>query len=96
MYNQILAVCLKQPKNHLFILALGPTATVLADDLSKNNYRALDLGHLDIEYEWMKMKADHFVPVPSKYTNEATGGRKVKNVQDKEYLSQIIAKIDYT
>jgi len=94
VYDQILTACQKQPKNSLFILALGPTATVLADDLSKSGYRALDLGHLDIEYEWMKMKADHLVPVPSKYTNEAKGGKKVKNVQDKEYLSQIIAKIN--
>ena len=93
-YDRIFAVCKKQSKNCLFILALGPTATVLADDLSKIGYRALDLGHLDIEYEWMKMNADHIVPIPSKYTNEAKGGRKVKDVQDEVYLSQIISRIN--
>ena len=40
------------PKDKLFILALGPMATVLAYDLARLGYRALDLGHIDIEYEW--------------------------------------------
>ena len=93
VYDKILIACKKQPKNYLFILALGPTATVLADDLSKNGYTALDLGHLDIEYEWMNMKADHIVPVPFKYVNEAKGGQYVKKIQDKIYSSQIIEKI---
>ena len=36
----------------MIIIALGPTATVLAYDLAKEGYQALDMGHFDIEYEW--------------------------------------------
>ena len=38
-------------KNNLFLIALGPTATVLSYDLAKEGYYALDIGHLDIEYD---------------------------------------------
>lgn len=56
--------------NALILLALGPTATVMAYELAKDGYWAVDIGHIDIEYEWMKMGVDHKVAVPGKYTNE--------------------------
>lgn len=58
-------------RTDLLILALGPTATVMANDLAREGYQALDLGHIDIEYEWWKMGADKKVPVPGKFCNEA-------------------------
>lgn len=39
-------------KNKLILLSFGITATVLAYELAKLGYQAIDLGHLDIEYEW--------------------------------------------
>jgi hypothetical protein len=45
-YNEILAQCIKLDKRYLFIMAVGATATILAYDLSKLGYQALDLGHL--------------------------------------------------
>ncbi len=94
VYDKILTACQKQPKNCLFILALGPTATVLADDLSQCGYRALDLGHLDLGYEWLQMRADHIVPVPTKFTNKIKTGKHAQNIQDPVYLNQIIEKIE--
>lgn len=38
-------------KNKLILLSFGITATVLAYELAKLGYQAIDLGHLDIEYE---------------------------------------------
>lgn len=61
------------PAQTLVLCALGMTATVLAYDLSQAGYQAIDLGHIDIEYEWMRMGATDKVPVPGKYTNEAYG-----------------------
>lgn len=60
-------------KDHLFLLALGPTATVLAYRLHKAGFRAIDIGHMDIEYEWFKMRATEKVPILNKYVNEAGG-----------------------
>lgn len=45
-YDSILEECLKKDKDKLFLIAAGPTATVLAYDLSKKGYQALDIGHL--------------------------------------------------
>lgn len=38
------------------IVVLGPTATVLAYDLAKAGYQALDIGHLGKAYDWLKRK----------------------------------------
>ena len=38
-------------QEYLILLALGPTATVMAYDLAKLGYQAIDIGHVDIEYE---------------------------------------------
>lgn len=70
-YDEILNECCRQETDTLFILALGPTATVLANDLSINGYQALDLGHIDIEYEWWRTKAKEKTPIKAKFSNEA-------------------------
>lgn len=77
--------------SYLVLLALGPTATVLAYDLTKQGYQALDIGHLDIEYEWCRMKATHKVPVKGKYVNEA-GGAPQEQISDKQYASEIVCR----
>ena len=90
-YEDILKECLKLPEESLYIIALGPTATVLAYDLAKNNRRALDLGHIDIEYEWFLMGVTEKVPIKNKYVNECRNGKVITKIDDKEYLSQICA-----
>lgn len=92
-YAEILDICKKQPKDSLFIIALGPTATVLAYDLAKGGYRALDLGHIDIEYGWFLMGAKKKVPIKNKYVNEVKSARKITDIDDSNYLSQIIADL---
>ena len=53
-YDFILEEALKTDKNKLVIIILGPTATVLAYDLAKQGYQALDLGHIAKNYDWYK------------------------------------------
>ena len=93
-YAQILEECLKMPKDFLFIMALGPTATVLAEDLTNSGYRALDIGHLDTAYEAFLRKATKFVPVEGKIVfNEERKEKNLKPCPDKRYYEQIVAKI---
>ena len=93
-YDKILSECLKQPKNKLFILALGPTATVLAVDLADKGYRALDIGHLDTCYETFLRKADKFVPVEGKIVfNSERYNCLLKPCKDENYNKQIITEI---
>lgn len=55
-YKKIYSSIKKYERDTLVILMAGPTAKVLADDLSKDGYRALDLGHLMKDYDWYKRK----------------------------------------
>jgi len=77
-YDELLkAVTTYVPKDRLVLLSLGMTATVMAYDLAKLGYQAIDLGHLDIEYEWYLRGDTHMdkpVAVEGKFTNEAVGG----------------------
>ncbi len=92
-YGQILGAVKKQDKGRLVLLALGPTATILAYDLAKEGFRAVDIGHIDIEYEWYLMGATEKVAVKNKYTNEAYGGNQQFGIEDKEYEKQIVVKV---
>jgi hypothetical protein len=69
------------------------TATVLSRDLAHKGYQAIDIGHIDIEYEWMLRNATSKIAIPGKFTNEVSGGNKVEEVIDNQYLSQIVARI---
>lgn len=57
-YEKILKRILKYDKNFICILMCGPTANVLAYDLTKAGFRALDLGHLAKSYDWYKKGID--------------------------------------
>lgn len=92
-YGEILEHSKKLDINALILIALGPTATILAYDLSHLGFQAIDIGHVDVEYEWFKIKAKKRVRLSSKYVNETTGGHHVVDVQDKEYDDQIIFSI---
>jgi glycosyltransferase family protein len=92
-YQELLDVASTFDKSMLRILALGPTATVLAHDLHLNGFQVLDLGHVDIEYEWFRMGATEKVPVRNKYINEVRGGDDVDEIDDMTYLNEIVTRI---
>lgn len=92
-YDEILNEVNNYCHGRLVILALGMTATVLAYDLSKKGIRALDLGHVDVEYEWFIMKATKKVPIPNKVMAEVAGGKNVTSSNDTTYLNQIISYV---
>lgn len=94
-YNEILnTVKTKITKNRLILIALGPTATILAYDLYKLGYQAIDVGHIDIEYEWFLKKAKKKIAINNKYVNERRRRQKsFTPVNDTNYYQQIIAKI---
>ncbi len=92
-YDDILNAIVKNAKKgDLILIALGPTATVLAYDLYKLGYQAIDLGHMDIEYEWLLKGAIWKEKVENKYVNEV-GQRDVSESTDERYLKQIVCKV---
>lgn len=93
-YNQIQKVTLEEYNGELILLALGPTATILASDLSYLNIQAIDIGHIDIEYEWFLRKQKVKTPISGKFTNECVDGREYSLCNDKKYLSEIVRTIN--
>ncbi len=49
-HNALLKECLAHPKESIYLLCVGPTATVLAMELCKVGRWAVDLGHLGMFY----------------------------------------------
>jgi len=92
-YDEILNRLKKENKDTLFLIALGPTATVLAYDLAKEGYQAIDIGHFDIEYEWFLRGSTIKEKIDNKYTNEVKGGKINEGTNDERYLSEIVDKI---
>ncbi len=96
-YDDILEAVLKQPKDRLVLLALGPTATALSYDLFKEGYQAVDIGHIDLIYEQYLRKAASLddVRIPFKYCSmdEIGQRREIPETDDKDYISQIIQKV---
>ena len=81
-------------KDSLVLAALGPTASILAADMSKLGYQFVDIGHIDVEYMWYLMHATNRVSIPGKYVNESKN-RDCVGIYDKDkfYLESIIKKI---
>lgn len=50
-YEEILEECKTKEKEKLFLISAGPTATVLAYDLSLLGYQAIDIGHFPNCYQ---------------------------------------------
>lgn len=96
-YNRIDEIedsVVRHVKGALVLMALGPTATVLAARLSRRGIQAIDIGHVDVEYMWYKMGAKEKVAIPGRYVHEASGHKNpVPQCVDPDYVSSIVDKI---
>ena len=91
-YDEIVKEIRKQSKDKLILMSLGPTATVLAYDMSKEGYQCIDTGHVDIEYMWFLNSAKNKEEVEGKFVNEVSS--KVESIMDEKYTNQIIARVE--
>ena len=93
-YKRIIeAVDRHATKNDLILIALGATATVLAYDLCRKGLQALDVGHIDLEYIWMKMNVREKVPIPGRYVNECKNGHEMIPIQGEEIANNVLEVI---
>lgn len=92
-YFEILNAVKQYKKDKLILIALGPTATILAYDLSKLGYQAIDIGNIDIEYEWYLNRAQVKTAVKYKYTGEVPSGRDVALLKNEDYENEIRVRI---
>lgn len=89
-YPRIRQACFACGKEKLFLLAVGNTAKLLVSDLAKEGYRAIDIGNLDLEYEWY-IRGDKNKGVIPK--NNVIGFEANEEAGYYEYLSQIKERI---
>lgn len=92
-YKEILDEIKKHYSGQLIFCVLGPTATVLAYDLSCQGIRCLDMGNLDMEYEWYQMNVKEQCKVNGKYTFESPDGKWIEECKNESYIEQIIGKV---
>lgn len=93
-YDEILSAFNDISTDKLILIALGPTATVLAHDLCIKGYQAIDIGALDIDYEWYLRKEVEFgASIEFKYVDSGKKGRRVQSLDNPEYTGQIIKQI---
>ena len=86
----ILDACTAYGKDRLFLLSVGVAAKFLAVELFERGYRVLDIGNLDMEYEWFVRRASGKMRLKkhdcvSEEANRAAGYT--------EYLEQIKVRI---
>lgn len=58
-YDNIFEEAKRINKDRLVVIILGPTATVLAYDLTKEGYQAIDFGHIAKDYDYYLKAVDH-------------------------------------
>lgn len=84
----------KKNNKKLIILSLGPTATILAYDLAKEGIRAIDIGQIDIEYEWLLNGVTKKEPVLGKYVNEVSDGKiDIEDIGNEKYESEVVYRV---
>ena len=88
--EEIQEAVLQYTENRLILCMLGPTAKILSYNLFKKGYRVLDIGHIDSEYEWMKMGADTKVKLHHKHTAEHNFDQDIEFIEDETYNDQIL------
>ena len=88
--EEIQEAVLQYVENRLILCMLGPTAKILSYNLFKKGYRVLDIGHIDSEYEWMKMGADTKVKFNHKHTAEHNFDQDIEFIEDETYNDQIL------
>ena len=89
-YPEIRQACFTFDKDKLFLLALGNTAKLLVSDLTKEGYRAIDIGNLDMEYEWYLHKNEQKEKVAK---HDIIGTKANEEAGYYEYLSQVKRQI---
>lgn len=89
-YERILDAIRRHGANKLILLMLGPTAKALACDLAFEGYWAVDIGHIDSEYEWYKMGATQKTKFPNKHTAEFNFDEYIDLPDDEIYTGEIV------
>lgn len=88
--DELLECCKEYPKDRLFLVSLGIAAKFLTEKLFLEGYRVLDIGNLDMEYEWYLHRAEDKEKIPK---HDVLGEEANRNAGYLEYLAQIKRRV---
>lgn len=80
--------CLYYDKDRMFLLSVGVAAKFLALELFQKGYRVLDIGNMDMEYEWYVRQAPDKIPLAK---HDIVGEEANREAGYTEYLNQVKA-----
>lgn len=86
----IIECCREYPKDRLFLVSLGVAAKFFTERMFLEGYRVLDIGNLDMEYEWYLHKAKTKEKIPK---HDIIGEEANRNAGYHEYLAQIKKRV---
>ncbi len=84
--DEIMERCRQYPKDRIFLVSLGVAAKFLTEKLFLEGYRVLDIGNLDMEYEWYLKKATEKEAV---FKHSVVGEEANEAAGYHQYLEQI-------
>lgn len=88
--SAILEACSNYEKDRLFVLSVGVAAKFLTVELFRQGYRALDIGNLDMEYEWYVRRASGKIRLEK---HELISEEENRAAGYEEYLRQIKVRV---
>lgn len=87
---RILEACETYDKDRLFLLSVGVAAKFLALELFQKGYRVLDIGHMDMEYEWYVRQTPDKCKIEKHEIESEDANREAGYTQ---YLSQVKVRL---
>lgn len=89
-YQEILDACCQLDQNRMILISLGPSAKLLGLALFRKGYRILDIGNLDMEYEWFLAGVTNKTEIPKHHVLTIEANKENGYTQ---YLSEIVQRI---
>ena len=88
---QIKEACMRYGTDRLFLLSIGVAAKFLAVALFEKGYRVLDIGNMDLEYEWYVRQAEEKMPLAKhEIVGEAANRREAeRDAAYDKYLKEV-------
>ena len=92
-YDEILSCCRRVDKSCMILVVLGPAGKLLSYDLAQDGYQAVDIGQIDMDYDWYLSGAEIKVPNKNKYVSQLPP-MVIYDIEDDAYKNQIFFRIE--
>jgi glycosyltransferase family protein len=80
--------CRQYGTDRLFLLSVGVAAKFLALDLFQSGYRVLDIGNMDLEYEWFVRQTEDKIPL-EKHDIVGEAANRARAQSDPDYAAYL-------